>query len=266
MTYSNYPNEKEALDKLSLSYRDTFVVLNASENQGRFSKQEKKSFKYIQDKNNHRYRIDHRFALAVWEIDSPHGMNLGFEFCGTPKEIHENSKDTINFCSAHEIKHASLAYNHHRGMINIHSLVLLTQKMFKGLGTITRDKPIFSFICQPLIYGASIAYAASLRKEEIICDKFSLRVFPDADLDLHNNYLENIEKEARVIIGENTNSENILNANIILNEEKKLNIVQKWVKNFQDTLGSLKHTHPENEFRHSCLIKMQNKLKSGNEF
>ena len=244
---SYYQSTVQERQKLSVSYNDTFNVLTAPENQHRFTDKEKASFNYIQ--NNHRIEAQKRFAvdiveLGAWDRNKP----LAFDFQGSPEQIMETPKAVTDFTSAHEIKHASLAYNSKvRGVMNISTLRSGARGFAKGLENISANNPTLNFIMKPLSYGVGLVSYALTRQEERFCDRFALRAYPDANLEEMRAYDEKWEKETEAEKGQ------------LQSETTKPNVIQQAYQNIKEMLEPLGRTHPTNEKRYSSLLKIQQK-------
>jgi len=99
----------------------------------------------------------------------------------------------------------------------------------------------------PLSYSVALINYALGRQEERICDRFALRVYPNANLVETQAYADKWEKETEV---ENVQQQT---------ETTKPNVAQQAYQNIKDMLKPLERTHPTNEKRYSSLLKIQQK-------
>jgi len=258
MEYSEYPSNSETRYRLSVSYNDTFNLLIAPENQSRFTDKEKDTFEYI--KNNYRIETENPSSVDIWKLDEPGSSQpLAFDFHATPGDLLEAPKVVTDFTSAHEIKHASLAYNQYvKGVLNIHSFVIGSGKIYEGISDLQNKLPDISFITTPLAYGAKLIHAAFQRQEERICDRFALRVYPNADINQQKAFRQKRDNELLTAYALNPKNEE---KSPSTDGEKRLGKFQFAIQNLKEIVGKYENDHPDNDSRYSSLLKIKNQRK-----
>lgn len=243
-----------ALDKLRDSYKAVFKETGDASRAECFNAKEHDSLRSMAKRAH--FCLNEEFLIQQENIElcDTSGEDVFFIFTGHPDSLENLSESTRNFIAAHEVKHASLSWNQSNGIraINISTLSRAGKMVHSYLGK-AYDKTEWDL--------PAVAYALAQRaikwscemlsqKEEMLCDEFALRCFPDTNLEEFRDYLTasvpKFEENTKLVTIDGKASE--------YDVQIEPTAYYSGYREFRK--------HPEADARYDRLVKMQRKLLS----
>lgn len=281
---------------LETAYQTVFdnIKQDAAINGGVFNQKEIGSLSHVMQHHSYDYSFPHRceYQVNLKNLDSSTPLDGvpgsdHYIFSALPDEL-VAYPDVTPVAAAHEFKHASLRHNATNGTLNVTKLRDMTeyftqenngsiadiQDGFTSIKSTIPDNGFWSKIAKGALTGVekvitapmktmsfigSAVNARLLRHEERLCDNFAVRMFPNTNLQRHDEYLKTYKTQAESkdfdlkkleMFAESRNQ-------MCVNQSPKPSVGDLFLKVKSDLLND----HPSEESRLRYMQKTQQRIQ-----